>query len=255
MNLQRNDWDELLPFACFALNASLNATTGTTPHLMLHGQQPLLAAHVATSIPAAPFSSHLLDQFSALWDATSDTAARAQQRQRDYADRFRTDVQFQLGDLVLLNKAYRCPNRSVPKLAKHWDGPFPIIEKINSVTYRLRFPPKWSRLHPVIWVGYLKAYDGDEDLPPPPSHYDEDNEPHYEVETIVDHRGKRPGRRHYLIHWLGFSDNDRSWLPEKDLAGAATLVNEYNAHHNLAAAAFLRAPILSDIASATPEPT
>ena len=49
----------------------------------------------------------------------------------------------------------------------------------------------------------------------------EDQEPQYEVESILDSRMKR-GKLQYLVHWKGYSADDDCWawaedLPEDDL--------------------------------------
>jgi len=51
------------------------------------------------------------------------------------------------------------------------------------------------------------------------------NEEEYKIETILDHRNIR-GRREYLVHLLGYSNSDDSWVKEKDLH-AANLLEEY----------------------------
>ncbi|KAK9876389.1 hypothetical protein WA026_012700 [Henosepilachna vigintioctopunctata] len=39
----------------------------------------------------------------------------------------------------------------------------------------------------------------------------------YEVEKIVDVRVGATGEKEYLLKWLGYSDSDNSWVPEKDI--------------------------------------
>ncbi|KAK7184751.1 hypothetical protein DPSP01_002274 [Paraphaeosphaeria sporulosa] len=53
--------------------------------------------------------------------------------------------------------------------------------------------------------------------------YDEE----YVVETIMSH-SYEDGKRYYLVKWAGYEDSS-DWLPEKDLADAQELVDDYNA--------------------------
>ncbi len=55
-----------------------------------------------------------------------------------------------------------------------------------------------------------------------------DNE--YEVEKIVDKRIKN-GKIEYKIKWAGYSMNECTWEPMKNLESAKELVDEYNRSH------------------------
>ncbi|KZM21591.1 uncharacterized protein EKO05_0008016 [Ascochyta rabiei] len=59
----------------------------------------------------------------------------------------------------------------------------------------------------------------------PSSSGDEDAE-EYVVESIIEHYYDE-GRKYYLVKWEGYEDS-YEWLSEKDLEGAAEVVNEYN---------------------------
>jgi hypothetical protein len=42
------------------------------------------------------------------------------------------------------------------KLARHYIGPFPILEKCGSVAYKLELPPSLVRVHDIFHVSQLK---------------------------------------------------------------------------------------------------
>lgn len=65
--------------------------------------------------------------------------------------------------------------------------------------------------------------------PPPPVEEDEEGEaeePEYEVSRILSHHDNEHGR-YYRVAWVGFSDEDSTYLTEPELAGSRKLVKNY----------------------------
>lgn len=86
-----------------------------------------------------------------------------QNRMKQLANKHKTNREFQIGDLVYLSlQAYkqqivrRILNQ---KLALKYFGPFPIVDKVGQVSYRLQLPPG-SRIHSTFYVSQLKKYVG-----------------------------------------------------------------------------------------------
>jgi len=85
----------------------------------------------------------------------------AQSRQKCYADQRRRELEFEIGDHVFLKVS---PMTGVTrfgkkgKLAPRYVGPFEILERINTVAYRLALPPDLSRVHSVFHVSMLRKY-------------------------------------------------------------------------------------------------
>ena len=83
----------------------------------------------------------------------------AQDRQKSYADKRRTDLEFDVRDMVFVKVS---PLRnvvlfgSVGKLAPRFVGPFPIRERIRKMAYRVELPERLSGVHDVFHVSHLR---------------------------------------------------------------------------------------------------
>ena len=89
---------------------------------------------------------------------------RAQERQKNYADKKRRELELQVGDEVLLstrNLPVQVVVGVVGKLGPLYCGPFTILEKLTSA-YKLDLPPH-MKVHPVFHVSQLKLYRRPED--------------------------------------------------------------------------------------------
>ena len=88
----------------------------------------------------------------------------AQDRQKKYADIHRQDVEFAVGDQVLLRVS---PVRGVRrfgkkgKLSPRFIGPYRILERIGKVAYRLDLPVELGNVHNVFHVSQLRKFMSD----------------------------------------------------------------------------------------------
>ena len=88
----------------------------------------------------------------------------AQSRQKSYTDVRRRPLEFEVGDHVFLKVmlkrgVVRFGKRG--KLSPRFIGPFEILERVGTVTYRLALPPSMSGVHEVFHVFMLRKYTPD----------------------------------------------------------------------------------------------
>ncbi|GKB40979.1 putative reverse transcriptase domain-containing protein [Tanacetum coccineum] len=91
----------------------------------------------------------------------------ARDRQKSYADRRRKPLEFQAEDKVMLKvspwkRVIRFGKRG--KLNPRYIGPFKILAKVGTVTYRLELPEQLSQVHSTFCVSNLKKCFSDEPL-------------------------------------------------------------------------------------------
>jgi hypothetical protein len=98
--------------------------------------------------------------FEKVWEIRQNILA-AQSRQKNYADVRRWDLEFAVGDQVLLRVS---PTRGVVrfgvsgKLSPRYIGPFSILASVGSLAYRLQFPESMARVHPVFHFSMFRKY-------------------------------------------------------------------------------------------------
>ncbi|GJU29089.1 putative reverse transcriptase domain-containing protein [Tanacetum coccineum] len=91
----------------------------------------------------------------------------ARDRHKSYVDRRRNPLEFEVGDKVMLKVlpwkgVIRFDKRG--KLNPRYIGPFKILAKVRTVSYRLELPDQLSRVHSTFHVSYLKKCFSDEPL-------------------------------------------------------------------------------------------
>ena len=137
---------------------------------------------------------------------------------RQAADRHRRDVEFQVGDNVLLSTRHMRFRQSLGKLQSRFIGPFRITEKVSRAAYKLQLPEGW-KIHPVFHVSLLKKwYASTWSVPAnaPIPELEASTEPSYQIEKILRWRWVGRGRRRYrefLVTWSGYPLEEAQWIP------------------------------------------
>ena len=96
--------------------------------------------------------------------------------QKSYADKRRRDLKFSVGDLVFVKTS---PLKSVirfgrrGKLAPRFVGPFPVLELVGNLAYRIDLPEKMAGVHNVFHISQLRKFVHDPDVTISPDQLDD----------------------------------------------------------------------------------
>ncbi|KAJ7961417.1 Retrotransposon protein, putative, Ty3-gypsy subclass [Quillaja saponaria] len=235
---QRN-WPKLLDTAQFCFNAQKSSATNRSPFEIVTGQQPLLPHTLDGPYTGKSPKAH---HFTKDWKQNIDIARayleKASKRMKKWADKGRRQLEFQVGDLVLVKltkeklKGLRGQDH---KLILKYEGPLPIVSKVGKVAYKIDLPP-WMKIHPVIHVSNLKPYHPDPEDPArnqstrpavnlkkPPSRVAE--------EILAERRViiRRRPRLEFLVKWKGLGDEETSWEKAEDLSEFQQKIEDFQA--------------------------
>ncbi|KAJ4978752.1 hypothetical protein NE237_009532 [Protea cynaroides] len=157
----KGSWDEKLPLIEFAYNNSNQATIQMSPYEALYGRKcrtPLFWNEVGERSIVGP---EFVEETCRVVDIIKERVKIAQNRQKQYADTRRRDLEFAVGDKVFLKVS---PMRGLKrfgqkgKLSPRYVGPYEILAKRGKVAYQLALPPSMSSVHDVFHISLLKKY-------------------------------------------------------------------------------------------------
>ena len=161
VNYPQENWNELLPMAEFAYNNGYQETIKSTPFFANHGINPehQLITHMMTQkITSA-------SGMKELHDTLPTEMAMAQLQHKENHDHYRKpDPSLKSGDMVWLLPRNIHTSRPSKKLDWKKIGPFKIIAKIGSNTYKLDLPPS-IKIHNTFNISLLEPYEANKFSP------------------------------------------------------------------------------------------
>ena len=227
-----DDWPSLIPLVEFAINDSASSLgTGYTPFYADRGQHPRRPMSPSPDPATVPLEdgasvAHHLSR------VTGEVRALLQERQDERKARLdarRRDVQFVVGDEVLLDTAHTpLPSRSL--LSPRWMGPFTVVACTAPNTYRLDVPPTWRAFNEFN-VSRLRRYArrpdrlGGEPAVPDPVVADDGSVEHV-VQEILKFR-LRSGRPQLLVRWAGHDASGDTWEPLEHLTNCEDAIRDF----------------------------
>ncbi|MCH86314.1 hypothetical protein A2U01_0007169, partial [Trifolium medium] len=213
---QPKTWMLWVHWAEYWFNTNYHASTGKTPFEVVYGRlPPALTRWLQGETKVEAVQRDLVDRDEALRQLKTQLV-KAQEKMKSQADKKRLDRSFMVGEWVFVKlRAHRQKSvvtRINAKLAARYYGPYPILERIGAVAYKLKLP-EGSRVHPVFHVSLLKKavgnYDENEELP---ELMDEGEI--YEPEAVLATRKiNQQGEeiKQVLIHWKGKTAEEATW--------------------------------------------
>jgi hypothetical protein len=218
-------WDEHLPLIEFAYNNSYHSSIGMAPYESLYGRvcrTPVCWNEVGERKLIGP---EIVDVTTDKVKIVRERLKTAQDRQKNYADKRRKDLEFQVGEFVFLKVSpwkgtMRFGRKG--KLSPRYIGPYKILERVGKVAYRLALPPDLSRIHNVFHVSMLRKYvhDPSHVLTYQPMGLDEHLTYEEEPVEILDRKEQvlRAKRVPVVkVRWRSQSKETATWEPEETM--------------------------------------
>ena len=239
-DFHQDDWSQLLPLAEFTYNNAKNSSTQMSPFYANYGYHPRasLRVHTEPSTYENPAAESLAERLESVHNELQTTLKHAQETYKRKFDRKANPApSFKVGDLVWLNRRNIATTRPSRKLDFKRFGPFKILKVIgeSKAAFQLQLPPQWQ-IHDVFHASLLDPHQqndikGRKQLVPQPPDIVEGT-PEYEVEEILDSKRRGRGRElWYLVDWKGYSPEERTWEPAKNLTHAEEVVAAYHQRH------------------------
>lgn len=240
----RESWGQWIHLLEHSYNSRTHGATGATPYFLLYGFEPRGPTDVTESNVAALDRSretkNFLLELSMHRESARRAIARSQTKQAHSFNKGRKPLNFEPGDLVLVNPhslEWIEGKGEGKKLVQRWIGPFEVQQRINANTYRLRLNPSYPG-SPVFNIEHLKRYKSSPEEFGPRATLDDTRaapaEEAYEVESIVRHQYDKSKRAmKYLVRWVGYSPLYDEWKTAKELSGAPEILHKYRREHQL----------------------
>ena len=152
-------WDRCLPYAEFSYNNSYQASIQMSPNEAMFGRKcrtPLCWNEVGEALVFGP---DILKAAEEQVKLIRERLKTAQNRQKNYADNRRRDLEFEKGDHVYLRVSPLHGMRRFGmsgKLAPRYIGPYLITARRGEVAYQLELPEGLADVHNVFHVSQLK---------------------------------------------------------------------------------------------------
>lgn len=212
-------WVDWLLWAEYSYNTSTHTSTKLTPFQVVYGRlPPQLLPYIPGTTQVQAVDDYLQDR-DLLLKTLRTNLLDAQNRMKQFADRHRRELEFEVGDYVYVKlQPYRQTSvvtRSSAKLSPRFFGPYKILAKLGSVAYQLELPPG-SLVHDIFHVSLLRKHEGPVPEPIPlsvsaPIQSGIGLQPTHILEERVVQKGKYRPKTEILVQWEGQSPEDATW--------------------------------------------
>jgi transposase InsO family protein len=138
-----DDWDEQLPIAIAAYNATEHTSTGYTPNRLLYGRE--LPHELDRLLPAPPSTEHAdLDEYvqhlernqNQAYDVARAALGKAVKAQSQSYNRKQNLHHYKTGDVIKL-KDFTQPETGTKKFKERFKGPYYVLDALSDIHYRI----------------------------------------------------------------------------------------------------------------------
>ena len=164
-------WDEYVPYAVMAYRRTPHSVTRFSPYYLVYGREMRLPVEddlrIKRKVDEVNYEQYvreLAEKLKAANQIVKRENKKGQQKSKQYYDRKAKMRNFEKGDYVYVyNPAAK--QGAARKFACSWEGPYPIVEKLSQLTYRIR---KDDGKLVVVHVNRIKECRVRFELPKPP---------------------------------------------------------------------------------------
>lgn len=211
-------WSKWLAMAEWWYNTSYHSSLQMTPFEALYQYAPPMIGEPEISPGMCPAAQLTVTDRDSRLKKLKENLQIAQNRMKMYADKLRTERQFEAGAMVYIKiQPYRQNAfglRGSLKLRSKYYGPFKILERVGELAYKLQLPDTVT-IHPVFHVSQLKAHIGKHAIPLPiVPLVTEDGKIKTTPFAVLDERliqRKKVPVKQLLIHWESLGPEDATW--------------------------------------------
>jgi transposase InsO family protein/predicted aspartyl protease len=165
VSTHQRDWDRYLPYVMMAYRSTPQASTNTTPNMLMLGREVRLPIDLTVGRPpdetgeidATEYAGRLRNRMETAHIHARKRLATSAARQKRY---YRTTLdvcRFERGDPVWLYNPMKKKGIS-PKLQCNWSGPFLVVKRLTDVIYRIQRAVRAK--YKVVHQDRLKPYNG-----------------------------------------------------------------------------------------------
>ncbi|MBW0494161.1 hypothetical protein O181_033876 [Austropuccinia psidii MF-1] len=175
----QNDLNTCLPLAEFAYNNSNHSSKRQAPFFNVYGKDTQFdSVQITQDTSAGKISTKIQ---SVQQDVRRELEV-AINRFKRHADKSRASTPvFNPGDMIFISPKHIKSTRPPKILSEKWLGHFPILKKVSTHAYHLKFLSQWKSIHPAFHISLLEPVKKStiqlqNKEPPPPIIIEEEEE-------------------------------------------------------------------------------